>query len=72
MRITTKDRSARPFEKADGKKPFEIWLGSLGDYRAKARVVVRIERAKVGLFGVYRDLRDEILLKQRNTGRIFC
>jgi putative component of toxin-antitoxin plasmid stabilization module len=51
MRLTIKPRSARPYERADGQKPFDIWLDELKDNRAKARVVVRIERAKLGLFG---------------------
>lgn len=58
MRLTGKARSAEPYKKADGKKPFEIWLESLKDHLAKARVVVRIERAKAGLFSEYRDLKD--------------
>jgi putative addiction module killer protein len=60
MRLTSKNRSARPYERADGRKPFEIWLETLKDQRAKARVVVRIERAKAGLFGEYRDLKDGV------------
>ncbi len=60
MRLTTKARSARSYERDDGKKPFDIWLNDLKDNQAKARVVVRIERAKVGLFGTYRDLKDGV------------
>ena len=68
MRLTTKNRSAKTYEKADGSKPFDVWLEELKDNRAKARVVVRVERAKIGLFGLHRDLKDGVFEPKDDFG----
>ncbi len=39
------------YETKEGKVPFSIWLKSLNDAKARARVRVRIDRLKRGLFG---------------------
>jgi putative addiction module killer protein len=60
MRLTIKARLARSYETADGEKPFEDWFIGLKDNRGKMRVTARVERAKLGLFGTYRDLNDGV------------
>ena len=41
----------RIFQHKEGKAPFEIWLGKLRDKRAKAKILVRLDRIKMGNFG---------------------
>jgi putative addiction module killer protein len=39
------------YETKEGKIPFSIWLKSLNDAKARARIRVRIDRLKRGHFG---------------------
>ena len=45
---------------SDGKCPFEEWLGSLKDSKARMRVRARIARLEVGNFGDCKGLRDGV------------
>lgn len=60
MRLSLKKRTAKPYETKDGKKPFANWLEGLKDRIGKARILARVERAKLGLFGDHRDLKDGV------------
>ena len=35
----------------DGHSPYGSWLASLGDLRAKAKVIMQVDRMELGLFG---------------------
>ncbi len=50
----------RFYMSSDGKCPFEEWLGSLKDSKARMRVRARIARLEVGNFGDCKGLRDGV------------
>lgn len=41
----------REYLTADGRSPFAEWLGDLRDQKVRARVMVRINRVRLGNFG---------------------
>jgi putative addiction module killer protein len=41
----------RKYRRADGVVPFDRWLATLRDARAKARVLVQLDRLRIGLPG---------------------
>ena len=41
----------RKYMDADGKIPFDKWMNSLADARAKAKIQIRIDRFTLGLEG---------------------
>jgi len=41
----------RYYVTTDGKEPFSEWLDSLRDIRARARIRIRLDRARFGNFG---------------------
>lgn len=51
----------RRYRTLDGAEPFTQWLNGLTDPKAKALVLVRIERLALGTFGDARPLRDGVL-----------
>lgn len=59
------------YQLSNGKIPFDDWLYGL-DKPIKARVLVRLERLKVGLYGSYRNLKKGITeLKFESGERIY-
>jgi len=55
----------------NGKIPFDEWFNSL-DNSIKAKVLVRLERIKIGLFGDYRNLKNGLNeLKFKSGERIY-
>jgi putative addiction module killer protein len=44
-------KELRIYSTADGKKPFQDWIESLTDGEAKARILVRLERVRLGNLG---------------------
>ena len=51
----------RRYRTLDGAEPFTQWLNALGDPKAKALVLVRIERLALGAFGDVKPLREGVL-----------
>jgi putative addiction module killer protein len=41
----------RKFRRADGVAPFDRWMAKLKDARAKARILVQLDRLRLGLPG---------------------
>lgn len=59
------------YQLANGKIPFDDWFKRL-DKSKQARVLVRIERLKLGLYGTYRNLKKGIAeLKFESGERIY-
>lgn len=54
--MEVQEREIRVYETQDGKRPFEDWIKSLRDKRAKARVFARIDRLSLGNFGDCRSV----------------
>ena len=48
------------YQQEDGSIPFSDWLGALKDKTAVARVRIRLNRLRLGLFGTIRPLGDGI------------
>lgn len=46
----------RQYRTADGRTPLSEWLDGLRDLRARARIVARIDRLRVGLLGDWRSV----------------
>ena len=44
------------YEAADGTIPLDDWLTGLRDHRARARVLVRLDRLQLGLEGHWRSV----------------
>ena len=39
------------YQAEDGKVPFEIWLANMRDKRARAKILIRLDRVQLGNFG---------------------
>ncbi len=50
----------RTYQNGEGGKPYDDWLENLTDNKAKARIVVRINRLAAGNFGDFKPLRDGV------------
>jgi putative addiction module killer protein len=50
----------RRYRAPDGAEPFTRWLEGLDDVKAKALVLVRIERLALGAFGDVKPLREGV------------
>lgn len=48
------------YQDRNGNKPYADWLSALNDNKAKARIVVRINRMAAGNFGDCKPLRDGV------------
>jgi len=48
------------YETVDGTVPLDEWLSGLRDRRAKARVLIRLDRLQLGLEGHWRSVGDGI------------
>ena len=56
--METRSRITRNYKTLDGREPFEEWLVSLRDKNAKAKVLQRINRVRLGNFGDCKNLGD--------------
>ncbi len=54
--MQVQERQIQIYEQANGKCPFEEWIESLKDKKAKAIVFQRIDRVRLGNFGDCRSL----------------
>jgi len=50
----------RNYETAAGEEPLAQWLESLRDRQARARIVARMDRLKVGLFGDWKSVGEGV------------
>jgi len=46
----------RKYRRADGVVPFDRWMAQLRDARARARILVQLDRLRVGLSGDWRTV----------------
>lgn len=60
MSISVKSRKAVRFQTTNGSIPFDGWLAKLKDVRTKTKIVTRIERAELGLFGDWKSIDAEV------------
>lgn len=56
--MSAQPREIQQYITSDGKIPFDEWLNSLRDIRAKARIAQRLERLSLGNLGDYKSIGD--------------
>lgn len=56
--MSAQPREIHQYITSDGKIPFDEWLNSLRDIRAKARIAQRLERLSLGNLGDYKSIGD--------------
>lgn len=44
------------YQDEDGKVPFSIWLANIRDKRARAKILIRLDRVQLGNFGDYKSV----------------
>lgn len=50
----------RYYQQVNGRLPFQDWLETLPDRRARSDIIRRLDRLKRGHFGTHRFLRDKV------------
>ena len=53
-------REVRRYSTSEGKVPFDEWINSLRDTKAKSRIDLRLERVKLGNLGDFRSVGDGV------------
>jgi putative addiction module killer protein len=48
------------YETVNGKRPFEIWLRAMKEQHTRARVLMRLDRLKLGNFGDCKTLQEGV------------
>jgi putative addiction module killer protein len=56
--MSAQPREIQQYITSDGKIPFDEWLNSLRDIRAKARIAQRLDRLQLGNLGDYKSIGD--------------
>src|SRR6266446_6828499 len=52
----------------DGKRPFQEWMDSLKDLEAQGRILARLERVRLGLFGDSKPVGGGVFELRVDTG----
>jgi putative addiction module killer protein len=58
--MATEPRTLRIYATSNGKRPFQEWIDSLNDRGSQARILVRLERVRLGLFGDSKSLGERV------------
>lgn len=66
MEVTPKE--LRIYVTEEGREPFNEWLGSLRDHRARAKIRVRLDRVSMGNFGDCHGVGDGVQELRINYG----
>ncbi|GET40775.1 type II toxin-antitoxin system RelE/ParE family toxin [Microseira wollei] len=53
-------REIQNYQTADGRSPFEEWLGSLRDLKTTVKIEKRLQRVKLGNLGDYRSVGEGV------------
>ena len=59
----------RKYRRTDGLIPFDRWMAKLKDERAKARVLVQVDRLRLGLAGDSRSVGEGVFELRVHEGR---
>ncbi len=59
----------RKYRRADGVIPFDRWMAKLRDERAKARVLVQVDRLRLGLAGDWKSVGEGVFELRVYEGR---
>lgn len=58
--MEVKERDIEIYKQADGKKPYEEWLGGIKDGTSRARIRARIDKVATGNFGDFKSVGDGV------------
>ena len=67
MRYTNSMKTILKYQLANGKIPFDEWFNSL-DNSQKAKILIRLDRLRFGLYGTYRNLKKGVSELKFSTG----
>ena len=56
------------YETATGKRPFETWIKGLKEIRARAKIMTRLDRMKLGNFGDCKSLQKGVFELRIHAG----
>ncbi len=59
----------RKYRRADGTIPFDRWMEKLRDERARARILVQVDRMRLGLGGDWKAVGDGVFELRIHEGR---
>ena len=59
--VEATEREVHVYVTTGGKSPFEDWLTSLRDKRAKAKILSRLDRVRLGNLGDCRSLQEGLV-----------
>lgn len=59
----------RKYQASNQKYPLDEWLNKLRDKRAKSRILLRLERLKLGLFGDWKSVGNGVYELRIDTGK---
>ena len=59
----------RIFRQKNGRVPFELWINQLRDKRAKAKILVRLDRISTGNFGDVKSVGGGVSELRVNEGK---
>jgi putative addiction module killer protein len=59
----------RKYRRADGVIPFDRWMAKLKDERAKARILVQVDRLRLGLAGNWKSVGAGVFELRVHEGR---
>lgn len=68
-------REIQNYLKADGRNPFQEWLDSLRDMKARVRIEKRLEQVALGNLGDYRSVGEgvyELKIDYSPRYRVYC
>ncbi len=57
------------YQTKDEKIPFDDWMNSLKDRRAKAKIQIRLDRIAIGLFGDWKSVGDSVFELRITEGK---
>ena len=59
----------RKYRRRDGVVPFDRWMAKLKDERAKARILVQIDRLRLGLAGDWKTVGEGVFELRVHEGK---
>ncbi len=57
------------YQDEDGKVPFSIWLANIRDKRARAKILIRLDRVQLGNFGDSKSVGQGVSELRINEGK---